>query len=180
MTLMEQPLLIALAGIVITAALVGGLIKTGRKSLLFAAIGSLVLTLGLLAFERATITPREQVKATLHVMAHHLEQNDVEAIVSHLSKDREDLQRDARLKMALVEILRADIKNNLKVELYSDRGYDFAEARFNAVFRFRFLKGMTDGQQNFPQFFILRFRSEDGDWRVRDYEMHDPRAGIGS
>jgi len=182
MALMEQPLTIVITGGFLVIALVGGLLQTGRRSLLYAAVGVAVLTVGLLILERTTITPREQVKATLHVIAHDLEQNNVNAILQHISKDCVDLQRDAKAKMRLVEIVNVDIKNNLKVELYSDRGIDYAESRFNCVIRYKILRGIAGGDdvRPFPQFFVVRFRQEDGHWRVRDYEMQDPRSGIGT
>ena len=82
----------------------------------------------------------------------------------------------------IFEIVNVDIKNNLKVELYSDRGIDYAEARFNCVIRYKILRGIARGDdvRPFPQFFVVRFRQEDGHWRVRDYEMQDPRSGIGT
>lgn len=182
MAIMEQPLTIVITGVFLVIALVGGLLQTGRRSLLYAAVGVALLTVGLLMLERTVVTPREQVKATLNVIAHDLEQNDVNAILTHISKDRVDLQRDAKTKMSLVEIVDVDIKNNLKVELYSDRGIEYAECRFNCMIRFKILRGIASGEdvRPFPQHFVVRFRQEDGRWRVRDYEMQDPRVGIGT
>lgn len=177
--LMEQPLLILVTGLLLTGMCTAGFLKTGKRSLLLAASGLLILTLGLLALERTTATPREQVKATLHVIASDLERNDVTAVVNHISRHRGQLIREAKQKMAMVEILKVDIKRNLKIEIHETRGTEIAEARFNAVIRLRLLRGLSDEMRPAPRFFVVRFRKEQGQWRIRDYEMHDPRQGIG-
>ena len=179
MALMEQPLLIGFVGLTIVTVLVGSLIQTGKKPLLYASIAVLLLTVGLLALERATVTPREHVKATLHVIAGDLERNDVMAVVDHVSKDREELRREAERVLKLIEIEDVNIKKNLKVQLYEERGIQYAEARFNAVIRATVKRSEDYGTRPYPQFFVVRFRNEDGKWRVRDYERDDPRAGIG-
>ena len=176
---MEQPLVIVFCGLVMAAMFIAGLLKTGKKALLFAALGSILLTMGLVGVERAIITPREQVKATLHLIADDLERNDVAAVTAHISRHRGELIKEAKQKMGMVEIIDVDIKRNLKVDLHFERGMEIAEARFNAVIRLRLLRGLSDAMRPTPRFFVVRFRKEDGQWRIRDYEMHDPRQGIG-
>lgn len=184
MWLMEQPYVILLAGLVLVVILIGGLIQTGKRILLYAAIGVVMATLALLALERTTITPREEVRATLHMIAHELEQNNVDGVLEYISDGRPELKSDARQKMGLVEIAEVDIKRNLKIELVEARGLQIAEARFNSVIHFDRIKGFSDfsnAQQRIPRFFVVRFRQDDdGRWRVRDYEMLDPRNGMGS
>lgn len=184
MAIMEQPLTIAFVGLLITAALFGGLIQTGKKFLLYAAIGSVVITALMLVIERTTLTPREAVRATLHVIADDLERNDVEAVVAHVSSGRAELQEEARRRLDEIEVVDVDIKRNLKIDVLSAKGMDVAEATFNCVIR---LKPKATRYQDFlndkrpiPRFLKVRFKLEDGDWRVRDYEMSDPRDGIGT
>lgn len=184
MAIMEQPLTIIFVGLLVVAGLAGGLIQTGKKGFLYGAIGAAVLTLGLFILERTTITPREAVKATLHIIANDLERNDVEAIVQHISKGRVKLQEEARDRLEQVEVVEVKIKNNLKVDVVSQRGMDIAEAKFNCVIRLKArksrLQGFLDEKRPIPQFFKVRFKQEDGAWRIRDYEMSDPRAGLGT
>ena len=184
MAIMEQPLTIVFVGLLVTAGLFGGLIQTGRKSLLYGTIAAVVITALLLVIERTTLTPREAVMATLHLIAEDLERNDVEAVVAHVSDGRSELQDEARLRLEQVEVVDVNIKRNLKVDVSSGKGMDVAEARFNCVLR---LKPRDSRYQNFlddnrpiPQFFKVRFKLEDGEWRVRGYEMSDPRNGIGT
>ncbi len=184
MAIMEQPLTIVFVGLLVSGGLIGGLIQSGKKQFLYAAIGAVLLTLGMLAIERTTITPREAVRATLFVIASDLERNDVEAVVRHVSQGRTDLQKDARKRLAQVEIVNVDIKRNLKVDVTNARGMNIAEATFNCVFRLRptesQFQGFIDAKKPIPKFFKVRFKEEDGVWRVRDYEMNDARAGIGT
>lgn len=180
MMLMDQPLLIAFGGVVAVTILVGGFIQTGKKALLYAAVAAMLLALGLVVLERVTITPREAVKATLHVIAHELEQNDVEGVIAHISAGRPNLVQQAQDRMGLVEIFEVDIKRNLKVDLFSEKGMELAEAKFNVVFRAKDKRGFLDEKRPVPRFFIVRFKLEDRQWKVRDYEMADPRDGIGS
>ena len=184
MALMEQPLTIIFGGLLIVAALAGGLIQTGKKGFLYGTIVAVVLAVSLLVLERTTITPREAVKATLHVIANDLERNDVEAVVRHISKGRVELQEEARERLEQVEVVEVKIKKNLKVDVVSQRGMEIAEAKFNCTLRLKpresRLQGFLDQKRPIPQFFKVRFKQEDGSWRVRDYEMSDPRAGLGT
>jgi len=181
MWLMEQPLTIVCAGVVLVAVLQAALVQTGRHGFLYATITVVLLTVGLVGVERAVITPREEVKATLHLIVHDLEKNDVSAVLTHVSRGRPELGREAKQKIQSIEILDVDIKRNLKIEIVQERGIQIAEAKFNATIRFRFVNRLRDEARPFPLFFTVRLRKEDdGKWRVRNYEMSDPRTGIGT
>lgn len=180
MWLMEQPLIIVGVGSMLVAVLVGGLLQTGKHILLYAAVGVVLLTIGLLGLERSVLTPREAVKATLHVIAHDLEQNDVEAILTHISEHRAELRKQAKREMERWEIVKVDIKRNLKVEVVSERGMDVAEAKFNCIVEVKARRGITAGGEfRSPLFFQVQFKKENDQWRIRSYEMSDPREGIG-
>ena len=102
MLLMEQPLPIIFVGLIVVISLVGGLLKTGRLALLYAAILTALATTGLVVLERLVITPGEEVKATLHVVADLLERNDADAVIQYVSKGRPKLREEVRLKMGMV------------------------------------------------------------------------------
>lgn len=177
---MEQPLAIAGIGLVIVAGLVVGLVQTGRRGFLYGACVFGLTTVGMLVLERSVVTPREEVRATLHLIAEDLQRNDVDAVLEHISAGKPKLRMDARAKMALVEILDVDIKRNLRVLLVEQRGMEIAEATFNATFRIRLKRGLSsDSARLYPQFLTVRFRREAAGWRIRAYELEDPRAGMG-
>lgn len=184
MALMEQPLTIVFGGLLLAGMLFGGLIQTGKKWLLYAGIGVLLLTVGLLFLERSTITPREAVKATLYVIADDLERNDITSVLGHVSDAKMDIKGDAKKYLGYLDVIEVKIKNNLKIEIFDTGSGQIAEARFNVVFRGRakgtMYRDFLDENRPIPQHFMVRFRLEDdGRWRVRDYERNDPRAGIG-
>jgi hypothetical protein len=175
---MEQPLPIVFSGLSIVAALIAGLLKTGRWSLLAAAVAAGLATLGLVVMERLVVTPREEVRATLFVVADMLERNDADGVLGYVSAGRPQLRDEARLRMSQVEILEVRIKRNLKITVAAERGLEVAEARFNVVIRVRGRQGMLDSRPQ-PRFCVVNFRKEeDGRWRVRDYRLEDPRQGI--
>jgi len=180
MWLMENPYTIVLGGLALVVILIAGLLKTGRKSLLYAAVGVVVATIGLFVLERTTITPREEVRATLHLIAHELEQNNVEGVLAYVSDSLPKLKQEARSRMDEVEVTEVDIKRNLTIDIIEAKGMQIAEARFNCVIRAK-VKRFSDTPQTLPRFFIVRFREDaNGRWRVRNYEMNDPRQGLGT
>jgi hypothetical protein len=171
MWLMEHPLPIIFLGLIAVAGFIGGLLQTGRIALLYAAVAAFLLTVALLVTERFVVTPREQVVATLNIIAHDIAANDVEAVLGHISAGRQELRNEARAKMSLVEIHDVDIKRNLQIEFAKGKERDVAEASFNAVIRFSDHKGMFQ-RQIYPRFFTVLFaRESDGQWRVRSYKM---------
>ncbi len=181
MWLMEQPYTIALGGLALIVILIAGLLKTGHKSLLYGAIGVFVATFGLLVLERTTVTPREEVRATLHLIAHELEENNIIGVLDYVSDSLPKLKQEAESRMDEVEITEIDIKRNLTIDIIEAKGMEIAEARFNCVIRAKVKHFMSDTPQTIPRYFIVRFREDDdGRWRVRNYEMHDPRQGLGT
>lgn len=179
MNLMEQPLLIVFGGVTLITILIGGFIQTGKRPILYGAAAVLLLTIGLLGLERTTITPHEAVRATLFVIADDLKHNYVESVVEHISPGRPELIQQARNYMGMVEIFEVDIKRNLRIEIYEEKGMEIAEAKFNVVFKAKDKRGFLDEKRPIPRFFTVRFKNEDGAWRVRNYEMADPRDGLG-
>jgi hypothetical protein len=76
-----------------------------------------------------------------------------------------------------VRIDEAKIKRNLAIEVYTRREPPRATASFNGVIVGGDRQG-TVKHQRYARFFVLRFRRENGQWRVVDYEDHDPREGL--
>lgn len=177
MWIMEQPVAIALGGLIVVVALLGGLLETGRRSLLYAAVVAGLLTVTLLVVERQVVTPREEVRATLQRIANLLEEDDIPAVMQHLSTSRSELREKVRYGLRRFQVLEAQIKRNLTIDVATHHGMEVAEARFNATARLRGRRGMVD-ERPYPRFVVVNLRKEEGQWRVRAYEDHDPRKGI--
>lgn len=177
MWIMEQPVAIGFFGLVVVVALIGGLLRTGRTPLLYGAILTSLFTVGLLVVERYVVTPREEVRATLYVIAGLIEENDVNAVLRYISAGRSKLRESVRRNMEQIEVLDVKIKRNLTIDVTTHRGTQVAAARFNVVARLRGRRGLLD-ERPYPRFVVVTFRKEDGQWRVRQYEASDPRRGI--
>ena len=177
MWIMEQPMAIGFFGLVVVVALIGGWLQTGRMSLLYGTILASLLTVGLLVVERYVVTPREEVRATLYVIADLIEENDANAVLQYISVGRSQLREQVRQNMERVEVLDVRIKRKVTIDVVTNRGTEVAEARFNVVARLRGRRGMM-GERLYPCFVVVNFPKEDGQWRVRRYEADDPRRGI--
>jgi hypothetical protein len=164
-------------GILALAVLAAALIQTGRGWLAYAMLAVALLTAGLLVLEYTVVTPAEEVEAALDQLARDLETSDVEAVVRHISERAPALRDEARRALERVVISSVRIKPNLKIAVLADRNPPFAEAKFNAVARLRDKAGQFVER---PQayFFVVTLRKENGVWRVRRYEMHDPLKGL--
>ena len=175
--LLEKPLFIVVMGL-LTAAVLGGLwMQTGRRSVFYALMASLVLTGLLLALERAVETDREQIELTLHRIARDVERNDLEAVLRYVHSEAEWIRRQASDELPRYDFQEVNIKPNLRIRFESDKNPRKAVAEFNAVVvlseRSGFLK-----DSRIPRFVIVTFLQEGGAWRVANYEHHDPREGL--
>lgn len=175
--LVEQPLPILFCGIVAAATCAAALVHSGRRGYLYGLITTLVLTGTLLLVEQLVVTQAEEVAATLDRLAADLERNDPDAVVRHISEAAPGLRQEARSRLAQVRIDEAKIKHNLAVEVYARREPPRATASFNGVIVGGDHQGAVK-HQRYARFFVLRFRRENGQWRVVDYEDHDPREGL--
>jgi len=69
------------------------------------------------------------------------------------------------------------VKPNLKVVVHADQDPLTATVTFNTVIR----GGDRAGHfpvQDWRLYFVVEFVLEDDQWRVYDYEMHQPQRGI--
>ncbi len=170
MWLMENPLAILGIGAAVLVMMFVGLQQTGKRGFLIAMVGVVVLSAGLLLLERWMITPRESVVATLHVLAHDLKSNDVEAVLSHISDRAPKVAEDARSYMRMGTIKEAKIKTIRKVTFPQEKPVRLAVAEFNVVIVGQ--SGNT-GPITIPKILVVYFRDEAGKWRIKDYEVHE-------
>lgn len=170
--LLEQPWSILGVGIAAFALAVGGLVATGKRGFLAAAIGIAILVAGLMVLEWSVVTDSEQVEQTLFGIAADLERNDVDAVVDRISARADRLRREVQSRIRTVHIRQVSIKSNLEIEVYPKRTPPLAEAKFNAVISGDLNNG--DYQGSYPRYFVCKFRKEDGQWRLYAYEDFDP------
>ena len=173
----EQPIVILFLGAFLFAATGAVWVQTRDRRALI-ALGSVVLITGCwLLVERLVVTEVEQVKQTIRNIAQEIENNNIEAVVTYISADDPTLRDEVRRTLALVTVKKVSVKRNLTVTVTRRNAFTSAEAQFNAVATIEDRRGML-GTHVVPRFLVVRLRKEDDQWRVRSYEMSDPRDGL--
>ena len=177
-TLVENPLPILAMGGISVAILISGLLKTGRTSLVYAIALVILLTVGLVFVERAVVTTREEIAATLQQIAADLESGNATVITSHIANDADQLRRRAERILPDAVFHQVKIKRNVEISAREQAGLAEAlTASFNAVVVVSERDGFGD-RHHVPSFFVVEFVRQDGCWKVRDYDRRDPREGI--
>ncbi len=168
--LLQQPLVLIVAGAVVVLVLFAVLQQTGKKWALIAMIAAALATAGLVVIERMVVTPEEAVRATLYAIAKDVERNDVDAVVAHLSSRSPQLQDKVRAVMKPYRAEEVRVTQIRDLEVQPDGQRASVHVRVRAVGGDR--SGMLEHQPYFPEFNV-QFVLEDGQWRVRDYEPTD-------
>lgn len=168
--LLQQPLVIIVAGAVVVLVLLGVLQQTGKKWALIAMVAAALATAGMVAIERIVVTPEEAVRATLYAIAQDVERNDVDAVVARLSTRSPELHDQVRAVMRpyRAEEVRVTQIRDLVVQPDGQRASVHVHVRAVGGDR----GGMFEHQPYFPKFNVT-FVLEEGQWRVRDYEPID-------
>ncbi len=173
----EQPVVILFVGAFLLAA-TGAIWVQTRDRRALAAVGSVVMLTALwFVVERLVVTDVEQVKQTIRSIANELENNDVEAVLNYISAESPPLREEVQSTLEFVNVKKVSIKRNLTATVTRRTAFTSAEARFNAVATVEDRRGLF-GTQVIPRFLVVRLRKEGEHWRVRSYEMSDPRDGL--
>lgn len=172
----ENPFPLIVIG-VITAIISGGMwLQTGRKSALYATLVLVVLMIGLVIVAQLVESERERVSRTLHQIAREVEQNDVEAVLSHVHPNAPQVRAQAAAELPTYTFQSVDIKRNLEITIFSERTPPQAVARFNAVAVLSDRSGLINNR-HVPRFVVVTFEQDNDEWKVVDYEHLDPQVG---
>jgi hypothetical protein len=175
MTFLEDPLPIVLVGIVIEAILAGVYFSTRRGVVLLVMLGALFLTFAMLVLERAVVTQREQVEATLDGVANALDANDWERVKEYCAPDAQSTRARVDYAERLVRITDTSI-HNLRIEISNATTPPSAEAKFDGVVVYEGKTGSI-GYGRYPARFVVKLELIDGRWLVIDhveYELQRP------
>jgi len=168
---MESPLPAVVIGGLTTAILGSGWLRTGKQWLLYLMIAAILLTVGVVFLERAVITDREQVKATLYRIAELVERNEIDAAFEYGSPE---VRSEAAGELPMYEFKEVSIRRNLEIEVFPDHIPPKATAEFNVLVVF----GTRDhfiAESRVLRFVEVEFlKEETGEWRVSDYEHSPP------
>jgi len=175
--LFEQPGTILFIGVIAEAIAIGGVVKTGRREPLIAAIVIPVLLVLLLGMERFVVTDEEQVRGTIHALARDVERNDLPAVLEHLSKEFPEGRKRAQVEFPRYRFDEVSVKNNLEVEVFPDNMPPKATATFNVTVVASDRGGMITNQK-VARFVELTLYKEDDAWKVGAYDHRDPMEGM--
>ena len=151
-------------------------VMSREKTMLYISVGIVFLVGCILVCEQLIVTEREKIETIVYDLASQVRSNDVEGVVSHISRNRADTINRARNEMPkyLFDDCRlAGITNFVDVP-----GKENAKKiTFTVVFRVSQLPGRDKipGQRRV----VLTFEKNNaGVWKITDYTHSDPRAGV--
>jgi hypothetical protein len=176
-SLLEQPLIILVAGSLLVAVAAAMWVQTRHRLAAIALLVAIGGTVAALVLERLVVTSGEEVEATLHALAERLEANDVDGVLRYISPQHEALRQEARSYLRRIRVKSISIKSNLQVTTAPGRPVRSAVARFNAVAAIEGPANWGGGAElTVPRLLVVRFRRGDDRWLVTDYESFDPRG----
>ena len=171
MIFLENPYLVGILGGGLVLLFVKGWLSSGRRELLFAALGCLALTVGLLFLERSIETDREQVRNTLHQLAHDIESDDADAVLTNIhSKANSAMVAQLKLEMARWKLNRVQINRNLEIESQPEHQPPQMKATFNCTVEVGNIGGQVGLDRPIPIKVKALFQRDGERWKVRDGE----------
>ena len=176
--LLETPLPAILIGVLTTAILGGGWLKTGKQWLLYLMIAAILLTVGAVFLERMVVTDREQITATLHEIADLVERNKIDAAVEYAHSGWPEVRAQAEAELPRYEFKEVSIGRNLEIEVFPTHIPPKATAEFTVVVVLGTRDRSFSGGR-IPRFVVVTFlKEESGEWHVSDYEHLPPNAAF--
>jgi hypothetical protein len=175
--LFEKPFLIGLLG-TITAVVLGFLwLQTGRRSILYILIATLVFMFVGIGIARYVVTDREAVTAALHQIAEAVERNDMPQVLRLIHPDSASVRAQAMGELPRYEFHEVNIKSNLEVTFDKSNDPTEAVAKFNVLVVGSERTGLVKNRR-VPIYCSVTLRKHDNAWRMYAYEHSDPREGL--
>jgi hypothetical protein len=170
--IVEEPLYIAILGVVTLAFLGFAWMQTGYRSLLHAAIGVAALTVGLLLLEHMVDTEPERIEETLRHIARDVERNDHDAIYAHIYSGAPETLAVARSEFPRYRFDRATIKHNVEITLDTQANPPLARASFHVGVD---VQEVAAGQVwRTSRYVEVTMRKEGGQWKISEYSHSEP------
>ena len=177
-SLLENPLLAILIGVLTTAILGGGWLKTGKQWLLYLMIAAILMTVGAVFLERMVMTDREQITTTLHDIADLVERNEINAALEYAHSGSPEVRAQAAAELPRYEFQEVSIGRNLEIEVFPKHIPPKATAEFTVAVVLRTKDHSFSGGRT-PRFVVVTFlKEESGEWHVSDYEHFPPNAAF--
>jgi hypothetical protein len=177
--LYEQPILIVMIGIGAILALGAAWSTSGRKELLYAIGGVVLLMIAGLVTERIVVTDKEAIRATLAQIAHDVQTNDRKAVVRHVHSSTPELKQKAEAELPNYKFTECRITRIHTIDVDAKTEPRSAMVEFNVIATGSFSHGGLSADGSFPRRVKLHMlREKDGRWTVAEYEHDDPQRMI--
>ena len=172
--LFENPIALAVVGLVMVAVSAFVWTQTGRKSALYATAGLVVLTIVLLLINLQVVTDRETIRHILHEAASAVEANDHDKVYGYIHPNAFDGLRRAKRELPRYKFREARVTGVKEIAVNDATTPPTAIAECFA--RVKATRSTYEGTT--VRFVRIFFMQHDGKWLVRDYEHDDPAAGF--
>ena len=170
--LLEEPGYALVGGGLLVVVMVVFWIYSGMKGFMYATLGCLALTIGLVMLEQAVVTKYESVEDSLRTMATDIEKNDVELLYPHISTTTEQgqaLRTQIERDMRYYSIDHVEIDDNLKVELFPNMSPPRALCSFTVFVRGSIRHSGDRPPGAVPATCEVTLYQESERWRVAEY-----------
>ena len=174
--LLENPLPVILAGIVVVAILGVVLIQTGRGVVLGVMGGVVLLVAALVGLEWLVETERERVEAAIDAGCAALEANDPEAVLACLAPQAEITENTVRWALQRVEIVRVKVTHLEIGQINELTSPPSVKVHLSARIEFHDRQGEVP-YQHYPLELDLTLRRYDGRWLVAGHTWKDDPRG---
>jgi hypothetical protein len=173
--LYEQQLVIVVIGVALIFALGAAWSASGRKELLFAIGGALLLLIAGLIVERLVVTDREAIRATLAQMAHDVQNNNRRAIVEHIYSGAPQLKRQVEAELRNYHFTECRITKIHTIDVDDHIEPRSAIVEFNVIGSGSSEKDSIGELEHVPRWVQLQMiREKNGRWTVAEYRHESP------
>jgi ketosteroid isomerase-like protein len=174
--LFESPITIVAIAVAIAFFLVVAWVQTGRNAFLYAIGGVVALAILGLVIERYVETEREAITKLVYEIAAKIEANDADAVVAHVVSSRPELASRGRSEMGQHEFDEVTVTRIHNVESFPDRQPPEIVVEFNVQVSGSFMNGQVPLETLQRYLKVTFWKDHDGQWRIADYEHHEPQA----
>ena len=166
-TILENPIPVLFFGVIIESVLIALLFSTRKKLWIAPIIVVLLVMIAGLVVERVVVTEREEVEGTIDDVAAALRANDINAVLTHLSKTAHQTRSRAEWALERVQVNSVKV-SGLEISVNSLTSPPSAKAKFSGVVKF------DDRKKEYPyrayaSEFEVSFRKEGKSWKVTDH-----------
>jgi hypothetical protein len=172
--LLENPVVIGLAGLLLAIAAGVVWIQTGSRAAAVVAAATALVTVVLVYVSLRTETDREQIQRTIDEVAEALADNDFPRVYSYIHSGAVPAVQRARTELPNYQFLDARLTRLRSIVVDRRSNPPTAIAEFNVA-----LELAAQGQKiPIRRLVKVYFGLENERWLVRDYEHFEPLAGI--